>query len=286
MLMVFWSCDDGDVITLELEFDQELSLCGNTDTPNYVIYDIKVDPDESLTLLFPSTSDTDLIFDPEESPYEDTLIINASSIKFNYRLYDGDPSGLICEEIPDSDVTITEDYPASAGALATFVSTYIDDDNDDIPSELEDLNNNGDLEDDDSDGDGIPNYKDADDDNDNVLTKNENPDPNDDGDISDAQDTDSNGTPDYLDIDDDGDGTITRYEDANSNGNLFDDFEVGSIAPRFLDNTSLDEFVYDVLNENEFERTVTTEVTLTDLDIEILSTTELFLGTYVKTVDQ
>lgn len=283
-LLIFTSCDDGDVITLELTFDQELELCGDEDTPNYVLYDTKSTPNESLTLLFPSNVSTNKIFNPDETPFDYTLTINGSSNRFNYRLYDGDPQGLICEEIPDSGVTITEDYKASTGTV-TFTSTYIDDDNDDIPSELEDLNGNGDLEDDDSDGDGIPNYKDADDDNDNVLTRNENPDPDGDGDISDAQDTDGDSIPDYLDTDDDGDGTLTRYEDANTNGNLFDDFQTGAVAPRFLDDTVSDEFVYDVLNPNTFERTVTTEVYITNVDLEIFSTDELFLGTYINDLD-
>ena len=277
------SCDDGDIITFELEFDQTLSLCGDTESDNYVIYDIKTDPNESLTLLFPSDATTDLIFNPETTPYTDDLNINNNSVRFHYRTYNGDPSGLICEEIPDADVSITENYFASNGTVLTE-TTFTDDDEDGIPSELEDINGNGDLEDDDTDGDLIPNYKDADDDNDNILTKAENPDPDDDGLIDDAQDSDGDTIPDYLDDDDDNDGVITRYEDENSNMNLLDDFADGSVIFRYLDPDATEIFVNDNLNTNSFKRSITVTFIITDTDLEIINTDLIELGTYSSTI--
>ena len=144
------SCDDGDVISVALEFDQELQLCGDENSDNYVIYDTKNDPNESLTLLFPTTTINNLIFNPNETPYSNSFVITGSTVRFNYRTYDGDPTDLICAEIPSSSVNITEDYEATSGTV-NFTSTFIDDDNDTIPSALEDINQNGDLEDDDSD---------------------------------------------------------------------------------------------------------------------------------------
>jgi len=276
------SCDDGDVITVELEFDQVLSLCGDTESENYVVYDIKTDPNESLTLLFPSNSTTDKIFNPSTTPYDYEFDIS-SSVKFNYRTYNGNPSGLICEEIPASDVSIIEDYSAEGGTVETQTS-FVDDDQDGIPSALEDINNNGDLEDDDSDGDTIPNYKDDDDDGDNVKTSLEKPDPNDDGAIDDAQDTDGDTIPDYLDPDDDNDGTITRYEDENLNGNLQDDFADGSVIARFLDVDASDIFVNDTLNINTYMRTITVEFTIMNTDLDIINTDFIELGTYSSTI--
>jgi len=273
------SCDDGDIITLELDFDQELSLCGDTNSDNYVVYDTKTDPNESLTLLFPSNSATDKIFNPDTTPYTYDFTINNTSVRFNYRTYNGDPSGLICEEIPDADVSIIEDYPATGGTVMTE-TTFMDDDEDGIPSELEDLNNNGDLEDDDSDGDSIPNYKDNDDDGDNIKTILENPDPNDDDLIDDAQDSDGDTIPDYLDIDDDNDGTITRYEDENTNGNLQDDFADGSVIVRYLDASATEVFVNDNINTNTFIRFITVEFNIIDTSLEILNTDLIELGTY------
>lgn len=277
------SCDDGDVITVELDFDKTLAVCGDTESDNYVVYDIKTDPNESLTLLFPSNSTTDLIFNPNTTPHSYQASINNTSVRFNYRTYDGDPSGLICEEIPDADVSILEDYAASGGTFNTE-TTFIDDDEDGIPSELEDINGNGDLEDDDTDGDGIPNYKDNDDDGDNVKTSVEKPDPNGDGLIDDAQDTDGDTIPDYLDTDDDNDGTITRYEDENLNGNLQDDFADGSVIRRYLDANASDVFVYDNINTNTFFRSITVKFDILNTDLGILNTDLIELGTYTTTL--
>ncbi|MCB0463025.1 MAG: hypothetical protein R2816_10980 [Flavobacteriaceae bacterium] len=283
-LILFNSCDDGDVITVELDFDKTLALCGDTNSINYVVYDIKTDPNESLTLLFPSNSTTDKIFNPTTTPHTYEGTINNTSVRFNYRTYDGDPSGLICEEIPDADVSIIEDYPAQGGTFMTE-TTFVDDDEDGIPSEQEDINNNGNLEDDDTDGDGIPNYKDNDDDNDNVLTIDENPDLNDDGLIDDAQDTDGDTIPDYLDTDDDNDGTITRYEDENLNKNLQDDFADGSVIRRYLDPAANDVFVQDELNTNTFKRFITVTFNILDTDLGILNTDLIELGTYTDEKD-
>ena len=108
--LILTSCSDGDIINIELEFDQVLSLCGDEDSDNYVIYDIKTDPDESLILLFPVSATNNLIFNPAVTPHPSSLTINESSIRFNYRTYDGDPSGLICEEIPDSNCMSSHGY--------------------------------------------------------------------------------------------------------------------------------------------------------------------------------
>ena len=73
-----------------------------------------------------------------------------------------------------------------------------DDDNDGIPSILEDIDGDGDVKNDDTDEDLIPNYLDIDDDGDGILTIDE--DANGDGDPT-NDDTDGDGTPDYLDTD-------------------------------------------------------------------------------------
>ncbi|MBT8265768.1 MAG: hypothetical protein KJO41_07880 [Bacteroidia bacterium] len=284
LIIVLSSCDDGDVLSVNLDFDKELSRCGDENSDNYVIYDTKTDPFESLTLLFPSNSTNDNIFNPSTTPFEGSFVINGSSVRFNYRKYDGDPSGLICEEIPSSTVSITEDYEASTGTV-NYLTTFVDDDNDDIPSELEDINNNGDLEDDDTDGDGIPNYIDEDDDGDNVPTKDENPDPDGDGDLSDAQNTDGSDEPDYLDTDDDNDGILTRNEDENLNGNLFDDFADAAIAPRFLDVDATEEFINTNNNSNSFTRTVSVLFTILNVDIDLLSADVIDLGTFEIDID-
>jgi hypothetical protein len=74
-----------------------------------------------------------------------------------------------------------------------------DQDEDNVPSVVEDVNGNGLEEDDDTDGDTIPNFVDTDDDGDLRLTKDEvEVDSN--GNVT-YPDTDNDGIPDYLDAD-------------------------------------------------------------------------------------
>lgn len=76
------------------------------------------------------------------------------------------------------------------------VNHDFDDDNDSVLNYLEDLNNDGILNNEDTDSDGIFNFLDDDDDGDGILSINE--DYNFNGILSD-DDTNSNGIPDYLD---------------------------------------------------------------------------------------
>ena len=273
---VLFSCNDGDVISVELDFDKSLTLCGDETTSNYILYDTKTTPFESLMLLYPNNSQAEAIFNTENSGTIQTLTINGNSVKFNYRTYTADPNTYICQDIPDANVSVTDNYEASSGN-AVFTTTFEDDDNDGVPNTLE---FNGD-----SDNDGIENYKDSDDDGDNVPTINEKPDPNGDGDLADMQDTDGDLIPDYLDNDDDGDGTLTKLEDENNNGNLFDDLATGAAIARFLDDTVMTSFESTFVRTNEFSRKFTVNVTLENIDISILSTDSFFLGFYEYTVD-
>ena len=273
---VFVSCNDGDVISVELDFDKTLTLCGDETSSNYILYDTKTTPFESLTLLFPNNLQADSIFNTGISGKTETLLINGNSVRFNYRTYSADPNTYICQDIPDASVSVTNNYEASSGNVI-FTTTFEDDDNDGVPNALE--------FDGDTDGDTIPDYKDYDDDGDNVPTINEKPDPNGDGDLSDMQDTDGDLIPDYLDMDDDNDGSLTKFEDENNNGNLFDDLATGAAVARFLDITVDDSFESSVTNPNEFSRNFSVNVTLENIDISILSTDSFFLGTYQYTVD-
>ena len=277
------ACSDGDIIDIQLDFDKELNLCeiqtavqGSSPTSSFLFYDTREEPFESLTLLIPRTTSTEALFNPETSGDTQSLSINGSSVQFHYRSYNGDPNDLICAISPPAGVAVTQNFESNSGTV-NFTSTFLDDDNDGVPTALE--------FDGDTDGDGIPNYKDNDDDGDNVPTKNEKPDLNNDGDLSDAQDTDGDGLPDYLDTDDDGDGTLTINEDTNGNGNLFDDIATGAPSARFLDANFSDSYVVQTNNANEFERVVTVSIQLVNIDISVLSADNLDLGTYNTSID-
>jgi len=278
ILLISTSCNNGDIIQVQLDFDKDLSVCqiqtadqGSSATASYLFYDTRNNPYESLTLLIPQTTATEALFNPEEPGATQTLDINGNTVQFHYRSYNGDPNSLICAVIPPAGVAVTQNY-ASNGGNAQFVSTFEDDDDDGVPTALE--------FDGDTDGDGIPNFKDNDDDGDNVPTINEKPDPNSDGDLSDAQDSDGDSIPDYLDSDDDGDGTLTINKDENGNGNLFDDIATGAFLARFLDENFNNSYPVQTTNANKFKRYVTITVTLFNIDISILSADTLEMGTY------
>ena len=269
------SCDDGDVLNVELDFDKNLKLCESPASSNYILYDTKENPAESLMLLFPNNTQAERIFNPDISGNTETMALS-NNIKFIYRTYTGNPTDYICQDIPDASVSVNENYESQSGT-ANFISTFVDDDNDGVPNNLE--------FDGDTDGDGVLNYKDHDDDGDNVPTLNERPDPNSDGDLSDAQDSDGDGTPDYLDTDDDDDGTLTYFEDENNNGNLFDDLATGAAVARFLDNTVSQAFEVNVEKANVFTRIIKINVTLENIDLSILATDSFELGTYEYSVN-
>ena len=120
-------------------------------------------------------------------------------------------------------------------SFKTISRSDTDYDLDNVPSHLEDLNNNNDGEDDDTDGDSAPNYLDSDDDNDSVPTNEE--DINEDGNPT-NDDTDGDGIPNYLDADDDGDGVLSINEDADADGLLTNDDTDGDGIPNYLDSDS------------------------------------------------
>lgn len=121
------------------------------------------------------------------------------------------PSGLGYFALPPTGSGILR-YQPIIFSIQLYKSVEADHDRDGVPSYLEDVNNNGRVDDrsdgddvgDDTDRNGIPNYRDPDDDGDGVLTIDE---------ITDEEgniifpypDHDNDGTPDYLDPDFPGD---------------------------------------------------------------------------------
>lgn len=217
----FTSCDDGDIITTELEFDDTFEACGEL-----VLFKTKSDPNESLSLQITSPIITiETLIQTEVDPDNDLLVVLettesaeiaiGTNNQFNFRSYTNAPINLFCNDVPPTNVLVTEDFFSVSG-IAQFITELVEDDDDGIPAEFEDINGNGDLFDDDTDGDGLPNFLDVDDDGDNVLTENESVNFTEADGLTNALDTDGNGVPNYLDNDDDGDGVPTRNEEVNS----------------------------------------------------------------------
>jgi len=272
ILLPLNSCDDGDIITFELDFEDTFEACDGGD--DLVFYKTKNDPSESLSLKLSNVNLSDILKVDDATGIFEKIYTISTTNPFNYRTYSNTnlPSDLFCNVIPNSDVNITKDIESTSGS-ATLKTILTEDDNDGIPAELEDINGNGNLKDDDTDGDGLPNYIDADDDGDNILTKNENPDPNDDLNLSDAQDTDADGIPDYLDDDDDGDGVKTRDEENDSQDqNPANDFSVSEIADYLnKDITSIAPPAATAYREHTISQTYTVTLTISNFDLELIS---------------
>ena len=269
-----FSCSDGNVIDVKFDFDQSpLQVCGESDL---VFYKTKNDPSESLSVLIQNLTLAEIL---NVGP-DNTLVTTASGI-FNYRTYSNKtlPGNLFCNDVPSSEVKITQDYQSASTVIISV--ELIRDDNDGIPAFLEDINGNGNLDDDDTDGDGIPNYLDIDDDGDNVLTKDEKPDPNNDGNLSDAQDTDGDGIPDYLDNDDDGDGVLTRNEEIDSADlNPRNDATVDGI-PDYLNKDITFTVPVSTYRVHSVNSSYVITLTVTGISLDILSQDELDFGSLI-----
>lgn len=288
-LLFMTACDDGDIITVDLEFDKALDLCTNN-IDSFIIYDTRQDPNESLSLIIPRNNNEDYPF-TEATPVgnPDEYNIALATNRFIYRTYNrAIESDELCDPVPPANLTIVEDYEANAG-LAYATVTIEDDDNDGIPSVFEgrgEMDDNGNFPNaEDNDGDGIPDYLDQDDDNDNVPTISEIDSDNLDGDdnpTTNPLDTDGDGNPDYLDNDDDGDGVNTILEDENQDMNPRNDLNANAdgIVPHYLN--TLESTTYTnpgLTNNNTYTRTVTVSFLIENFNLEILSADEIDFGT-------
>lgn len=284
---LLFSCDDGDIITAELEFGNTFKACGEL-----IVYKTKTQPNESLSLQIGVTEGTTINSLLETVPSTtnslfvdlvNPMISFPTGNQFNYRTYNNDPTtvDIFCNDVPPSNITITQDY-SSTEVSAVFTVTLEEDDNDGIPAEFEDINGNGNLDDDDTDGDGLPNYLDDDDDGDNVRTISESPNYSTVDGLANALNTDAatgDTIPDYLDPDDDGDGVLTRDEENDSQDqdptNDITDNSVGSDYLNDQVSTSVPATAY---REHTIGQTFEVRLLLMGINIAILSQDELDFG--------
>ncbi|WP_405296967.1 hypothetical protein [Algibacter sp. Ld11] len=263
-LMSIQGCDDGDIITVELDFEDEFSACEGVS--DLVFYKTKDDPSESLSVLISNYTLDEIL----ATGTDGTFSVEKSAT-FYYRTYSDEslPSTLFCNDIPE-EVTISSSE--SDDCTAEIITVLTKDDEDGILAILEDINGNGDLTDDDTDGDGLADYIDWDDDGDNILTEDENPDPNGDGDLEDAQDTDGDGIPDYLDADDDGDGVLTRDEENDSQDQRpNNDITNSDVGADYLNPAVATTVSATAYREHTIYETYVVTVTLQDISLSFLS---------------
>ncbi len=272
------NCDDGDIITVDLDFDDTFEYCEVNES--VVFYKSKSDPSESLSIKLNTTiEDLIVLDDNNQIDPVDPFTINGSTNTFYYRTYSETlPTSYFCEAITPN-VNIITDSESTSGTV-TITTVLIEDDNDGIPAELEDLNENGDLEDDDSDNDGLPNYLDDDDDGDNVPTKSEKPNYSASNGLTEAQDFDLDGIPDYLDTDDDGDGVLTRNEENETmDQDPTNDITDNVIGADYLNDQIMNEVAASAFRLHTITQTYTINTIVADFSFPNLNQDILDFGT-------
>ena len=278
LVLIVSNCNDGDIITFELDFEDTFNYC--TEFDDLVFYKTKSDPGESLSLQLssPSTTIEDLLEVDSDGTLTTNFSLNGSTNVFNYRTYGSDPSNVFCNLIP-TNIDIISDSQSDDGSVE-ITTIMTEDDNDDIPAELEDLNGNGNLDDDDTDGDGLPNYLDEDDDGDNVKTSSENPNYSATNGLTEAQDSDLDGIPDYLDDDDDNDGVLTIDEESDTQDqNPLNDVTDNSFGADYLNDQVSTVVPATAYREHTINQTYEITVTVSDFNFEVLQQDVLDFGT-------
>jgi hypothetical protein len=274
--LLFTTCDDGDVLEVTLDFENEFKQCGSS-----VFFKTNASTSESLSIQFGNLTIDEVIDVGDDFVYENTLPLGGTNV-FNYRSYTNLPADniLFCNDIPPSNLGIERDEVSLSGEV--FIRTVlVEDDNDGIPSELEDINGNGNLEDDDTDNDGIPNYLDADDDGDNVLTSSEQVNYTEQDGLINALDTDGDSIPNYLDNDDDGDGVLTRDEEnINANLNPTDDVtDPNAGVADYLNDQVATTVTATAYRTHTIRMTYTVSVTVSNISLPSITQQNLEFGT-------
>ena len=94
-------CNDGDIITVELDFEDTFNRCGQL-----VFYKTKQDPSESLSIEFNLNNINSFLNVNDDGIY----ISGDLPVTFNYRTYDAAlPNNYFCSDIPSSEVSILSD---------------------------------------------------------------------------------------------------------------------------------------------------------------------------------
>ena len=107
------SCDDGDVLNVELDFDKNLTLCGDLHLLIIFYTTLKTTRLNRSRFYF-QTMHKRKHFNPEVSGNMETMTINKSVSASFTELTTGDPNDYICQDIPDANVSVNENYEAKA----------------------------------------------------------------------------------------------------------------------------------------------------------------------------
>ncbi len=208
LLTLAFSCDDGDIVINDFEFQEnDLEFC-NTENRG-VIYNIN---DSNEVIFIELSSPFNPFITTPRTPIQVTNNVTYQKLSGNIN-----GSTYFCNAVPNNTVDIIQELKSDNRGqivIRTFLVEDDDIDNDGLTNQEEGMSETPPL---DTDGDSLPNYMDLDDDNDNVPTSIELMEIDDVNNPTGPQirvprDTDSDMIPNHLDIDDDEDGIPTRNE--------------------------------------------------------------------------
>lgn len=283
LTLTFISCDDGDVIVSNFEFDDDddLEFCYSDDQ---TVFYIENDNDEVFYIVVGGLynvvqeDESEFSVSTDASAYDEVIV---KSVKFSSI----DTDEYFCNAVA-SNVTIENEVTGTSGTVfITTVESFDsdeDDDNDGLTNEEEDVDEDGDFTNDDTDEDGIPNFQDEDDDNDTIMTQveiSESVLPEDETlDDDEYPDTDEDGTPNYLDDDDDGDTYLTRYEYTDGTAGPTDDDPSNSNDDGvllYLDADNFEETIEAVNITNSYTAYYSTAIRIEDLESDSVTYDEI-----------
>lgn len=290
LLVAFTSCDDGDIIVNNFNFeDSTLRSCAKVGKSKVLYITNNEDNFETISLQAnnPSFSDLAGILIDDTTP-EVTFDLSSTN-RLIYRTYNSEvPTNYFCTDIPPSNPKVIQEFVSVGGKVIITTTrnlTGIKDRDGDGINDVDEL-------DEDTDGDGIMNIDDIDDDGDNVLTSTEKYAADN---QTELQDTDKDDKPNYLDKDDDGDGVDTRFEVSEGallptdSGNFND-----ANLPNYLNPFVSNEYTGEIkIRPNELKITYRSTITIENLQLqnqdgsgEVISFENYELGTFISATDE
>lgn len=122
-LVLISSCDDGDFIVTDFNFNSEsdLQLCQSGATN--VLYVVNKDPSESISFNFSDENFTGIIIG--DSLTKTQTVQLSTTNKLVYRTYDGELNGAayFCSGIPPIEPHVTEEYHSLDGGSVALITT-------------------------------------------------------------------------------------------------------------------------------------------------------------------
>ncbi len=130
-LFLLYSCDDGDMIVTDFNFDSdsELHFCDNAS--DKVLFVINVDPSEAIAINF-NDEDFDGTFDEKEDQQVLVIPINASN-QLVYRTFDSQVGkDYFCSGIPATEPQTKSEYRSKNGGNLYLTTTVIEEHTDSL----------------------------------------------------------------------------------------------------------------------------------------------------------